>query len=81
MAKIISFPSENVVYDNFEKELNKKIQKVEEELGIEEDEPLTVLTDNSCITLINNLIDAKENIEEALNMLGYEESGELPWEE
>lgn len=77
MAKIINFPNSKNV---FECELNEKISKVEEELGLQE-EPLTVLTDNSCISLINNLIDAKENIEEALNILGYEESEVLPWEE
>lgn len=79
MAKIISFPNSKSVFD-FDCELNKRISKVEEELGLQE-EPLTVLTDDSCISLINNLVDAKENIEEALNALGYKESEVLPWGE
>lgn len=77
MAKIINFPNSK---NDFDCILNEKISKVEEELNLQE-EPLTVLTDDSCTSLINDLIDAKESIEEALGILGFKESETLPWGE
>lgn len=83
MAKIINFDSirkeKQKEKETFEDKLNKSISMVEEELGIE-DEPLTVLTEEAALVVINNLIDARDSIEELLGIMNYEESEVPPWE-
>lgn len=82
MAKIINFDSIKKGKDKekFEKDLYEKIDKIEKELGIE-DEPLTVLTESVADTIMNNLIDVKDSITEILQELfNYEECEGVPWE-
>lgn len=62
---------------HFEKQLQAEINKVEEKLNLEEDS-LLVLTDMNAITLGDHLLDARESINKALDILGIEEGGELP---
>lgn len=40
--------------------IQERVNELEEELGLEE--PLTVLTDDAAISVINNLIDVTENL-------------------
>lgn len=76
MAKIIYFDD----YCKTKQEtLEEKVNKIEEELNL--DGPLTVLTDMAAINLIDYLVDIKDSVLEALDILGYEESDELPWDE
>ena len=81
MGKIIvfgSFINKKQQYE-FTKKLQEKVQQIEIELGIE-DEPLTVLTDEATINLGNQLIDIKESVQSALQILNISESEEVPWE-
>ena len=80
MAKIIVFGEfqGKKSQKNFERNLQSEIEEVEKKLGIPEDEPLLVLTDMSAITIGNCLLDAINEINRALNILGIEESEELP---
>lgn len=78
MAKIIAFGEyqNKIKQRRFEENLQSEIEKVEEKLGIEE--PLLVLTDDIALTLGNYLLDIKESVTTALEILGIEESEELP---
>lgn len=80
MAKIIAFGEfqGKKSQKNFERNLQSEIEEVEKKLGIPEDEPLLVLTDMNAITIGNCLLDARNEINRALNILGIEESEELP---
>lgn len=79
MAKIIAFGE----YKNsrkqakFEDELQSEIEKVEQKLGLE-DEPLLVLTDSLALTVGNCLLDARSEINRALEILGIDEVEEMP---
>lgn len=78
MAKIIAFGE----YKNsrkqakFEDELQSEIEKVEQKLGLE-DEPLLVLTDSLALTVGNCLLDARSEINRALEILGIDEVEEM----
>lgn len=76
MANIVNIADYIDGQDNFNKQLNEKITHVEEELGI--DEPLTVLTDDAALQLINQLIDIRDSAQSALKSLNVEESEVLP---
>ncbi len=76
MANIVNIADYIDGQDNFNKQLNEKITQVEEELGI--DEPLTVLTDDAALQLINQLIDIRDSAQSALKSLNVEESEVLP---
>ena len=76
MANIVNIADYIDGQDNFNKQLNEKITQVEEELGI--DEPLTVLTDDAALQLINQLIDIRDSAQSALKSLNIEESEVLP---
>lgn len=76
MANIVNIADYIDGQENFNKQLNEKITQVEEELGI--DEPLTVLTDNAALQLINQLIDIRDSAQSALKSLNVEESEVLP---
>ena len=65
--------------DKIEKQILNKVNQIEEELNLED--PLTVLTDDSVINIANSLIDARDGINDVLNLLGVSESEVLPWEE
>lgn len=80
MAKIIAFGEYQgkKKQETFEHNLQKEIEEVEKKLGIPEDEPLMVLTDMNVITIGNCLLDARKEINRALDILGIEESEELP---
>ena len=80
MAKIIAFGEfqGKKSQKNFERNLQSEIEEVEKKLGIPEDEPLLVVTDMNAITIGNCLLDARNEINRALNILGIEESEELP---
>lgn len=80
MAKIIAFGEykNGVKQKYFEKRLQEEFEKVEEKLNIPEDEPLLVLTDMNAITIGNCLLDVREEINRVLDILGIEESEELP---
>lgn len=56
--------------DKFNSKLNEAVMKLEEDLGIEE--PLTIMTDDTALSIVNALINIKENVEEMLSTLGYE---------
>lgn len=76
MANIVNIADYIDGQDSFNKQLNEKITQVEEELGI--DEPLTVLTDDAALQLINQLIDIRDSAQSALKSLNIEESEVLP---
>lgn len=76
MANIVNIADYIDGQDSFNKQLNEKITQVEEELGI--DEPLTVLTDDAALQLINQLIDIRDSAQSALKSLNVEESEVLP---
>lgn len=76
MANIVNIADYIDGQDNFNKQLNEKITQVEEELGI--DEPLTVLTDDAALQLINQLIDIRDSAQSVLKSLNVEESEVLP---
>lgn len=76
MANIVNIADYIDGQENFNKQLNEKITQVEEELGI--DEPLTVLTDDAALQLINQLIDIRDSAQSALKSLNVEESEVLP---
>nr|DAU58623.1 MAG TPA: Pre-mRNA-splicing factor 8, Pre-mRNA-splicing factor-mRNA splicing, spliceosome, post-catalytic, P [Caudoviricetes sp.] len=76
MANIVNIADYIDGQDTFNKQLNEKITQVEEELGI--DEPLTVLTDDAALQLINQLIDIRDSAQSALKSLNVEESEVLP---
>lgn len=80
MAKIIAFGEYqgNKKQQTFEYNLQKEIEEVERKLGIPEDEPLLVLTDMNAITIGNCLLDVRSEINKVLDILGIEESEELP---
>lgn len=82
MGKIIVFDEfkDKKTHDEFIKKLQEKVDEIEVELGIE-DEPLTVLTEEVTLNLGNMLIDIKENVESALEILNISESESLPWDE
>lgn len=61
----------------FKQKLYQKVEEIEKELGIE-DEPLTVLTEDAALNLGNLLIDIKNGVDESLQILGIEETDELP---
>lgn len=62
---------------SFKQKLYQKVEEIEKELGIE-DEPLTVLTEDAALNLGNLLIDIKNGVDESLQILGIEETDELP---
>lgn len=76
MANIVNIADYIDGQDSFNKQLNEKITQLEEELGI--DEPLTVLTDDAALQLINQLIDIRDSAQSALKSLNVEESEVLP---
>jgi hypothetical protein len=76
MANIVNIADYIDGQDSFNKQLNEKITQVEEELCI--DEPLTVLTDDAALQLINQLIDIRDSAQSALKSLNVEESEVLP---
>ena len=76
MANIVNIADYIDGQDSFNKQLNEKITQVEEELGI--DEPLTVLTDDAALQIINQLIDIRDSAQSALKSLNVEESEVLP---
>lgn len=82
MAKIIAFGEyqSKRKQNNFENQLQIEIEEVERKLNIPEDEPLLVLTDMNAITVGNCLLDARNEINRALEILGIEESEVLPGE-
>lgn len=65
--------------EKVENQILKKVDEIEKELHL--DEPLTVLTDDAVLSIANVLIDARDEITNALDILGVEESEELPWDE
>lgn len=73
MARIIAFGEfENKrKQKQFENNLQKKVEEIEEELGIED--PLLVLTDDIAITLGDKLLDIREEINSVLDILGIDE--------
>lgn len=76
MAKIIAFGeySDEHKQKKFEDDLQKEIEKVEEKLGLAAvDEPLLVLTDMQAMTVGNCLLDARAEINRALEILGIKE--------
>ena len=56
--------------DNLLSKIQEKVDEIEKELGLEE--PLTVLTDDCVLSVINNLIDAKESIDTILDTFNYD---------
>lgn len=80
MAKIIAFGEfqSKKSQKTFERNLQTEIEKIEKNLGIPEDEPLLVLTDMNAITIGNCLLDVRSEINRVLDILGIEESEELP---
>lgn len=87
MAKIIAFGERKGKsnQNRFERNLQTEIEEVEKQLGIPEDEPLLVLTDMNALTVGNCLLDAKngmvtclDEINRVLEILGIDESEELP---
>lgn len=64
---------------NIEKAILERVDQIEKDLGLEE--PLTVLSDDTVLSIANSLIDARDEINDALSTLGVEESEELPWDE
>lgn len=64
---------------NIEKAILERVDQIEKDLGLEE--PLTVLSDDTVLSIANSLIDARDEINDALSTLGIEESEELPWDE
>lgn len=65
--------------EKVEKAILERVDQIEKDLKLEE--PLTVLTDDAVLSIANSLIDARDEINEALSVLGVEESEELPWDE
>lgn len=87
MAKILAFGEfqSKKKQEIFERNLQTEIEKIEERLNIPKDEPLLVLTDMNAITIGNCLLDAKNEINNTLgeinrvlDILGIEESEEIP---
>lgn len=78
MAKIISFGEfrgkQN--QETFEKNLQREIEEMERKLNIPEDEPLLVLTDMNVLTIGNHLLDARNELNKVLDILGIEENEE-----
>lgn len=65
--------------EDVEKTILKRVYELEKELGLEE--PLTVLSDDTVLNIANSLIDARDEINDCLKILGIEESEDLPWDE
>ena len=65
--------------ENIEKQILDRVNQIEEDLGLED--PLTVLTDDTVINIANSLIDARDEINDVLNLLGVSETEEVPWNE
>lgn len=90
MAKIVAFGEfqSKKNQETFEANLQTEIEKVEKKLGLE-NEPLLVLTDMNALTIGNCLLDAKNwinnnviyKIDKALEILGIDESEEIPYDE
>lgn len=78
MAKIIAFGEfqSKKKQKTFERNLQTEIEAVEAKLGLEED-PLLVLTDLLALTVGNCLLDARNEINRALEILGIDESEEI----
>lgn len=78
MAKIVAFGERKNIKNQklFEANLQKEIEAIEKKLGIPEGENLLVLTDMNVITIGNCLLDARNEINKALEILGIEE-GEI----
>lgn len=86
MAKIIGFDEfYNIKKKVIEQEtIRKEIENIEEKLGLEDD-PLLVLSDELAMTAGNCLLDARNalvnvtyEIDRVLDILGIEETEELP---
>lgn len=79
MAKIIAFGEfqSKKKQETFERNLQTEIEAVEVKLGLEED-PLLVLTDSLALTVGNCLLDARNEINRALEILGIDESEVIP---
>lgn len=75
MAKIIAFGEfqSKKKQETFERNLQTEIEAVEAKLGLEGD-PLLVLTDLLALTIGNCLLDARNEINRALEILGIDES-------
>lgn len=65
--------------DSIEQKILDRVDEIENELGLED--PLTVLTDDTVISIANSLIDARDEINDVLKLLGVSESEDLPWNE
>ena len=80
MAKIVVFGDflDKHQKESFSNKLNEAVEKLEQELGLED--PLLVLTDDAALSVGNSLLDAREEINNALEILGIRESEEIPWE-
>lgn len=80
MAKIIAFGTYEKKKSQklFERRLQTEIEEVEKRLGIPEDEPLLVITDMNALTVGNCLLDARNEINRALEILGIGECEEFP---
>lgn len=80
MAKLIVFGEyqSKRKQKGFEDKLQTEIEEIEKKLGIPEDEPLLVLSDMNAITIGNCLLDARNEIDRALKILGIEESEVIP---
>lgn len=79
MAKIIAFGEfqSKKKQEVFERNLQTEIEAVEAKLGLEED-PLLVLTDSLALTVGNCLLDARNEINRVLEILGIDESEVIP---
>ena len=69
--------------ENLLVKIQQKVEEIEVELGLEE--PLTVLTDDAVIAVLNDLEDIKENLSNAADsiksiydILNFDECEELP---
>lgn len=81
MAKIIAFGEYQNKHkqERFENKLQKGVEELEQKLGIDsDDEPLLVLTDMNAITIGNCLLDARNEINKVLDILGISETEVLP---
>lgn len=65
--------------ESIEKQILDRVDQIEKDLEL--DEPLTVLTDDTVISIANGLIDARDEINDILKVLGVEESEDVPWNE
>lgn len=78
MAKIIGFDA----FYNARKatikqlQIQQEVENLEKKLGLEDD-PLLVLSDEMAMTIGNSLLDARNEINRALEVLGIDESEEI----